>query len=198
MTSMTALKIARDQLRAHPSHRAVFCERPRGERFHVYVGRLTRSRRYVPRTGRPVCGSRTGRLRVCWGPIAVGTRAGRTLCHRCAAAAARIAPPTSPFDKATPLALLDLEAAALAVACHAEVHHVQGAAIRHGALTAGPVVAQHIDAGLRRYPDPDCCALPAKHADLSLEYTRGITAREVARANLRRLGAGALRPRPPR
>lgn len=63
---------------------AVPVRRPRGV-VHVYVGRLTRSGRAVPATGRPVCGIRTRRLRVLGPgsslhPLSVLVR----LCARCA------------------------------------------------------------------------------------------------------------------
>jgi hypothetical protein len=61
---------------------AVLAARPTSPVAHVHVGPLTRSRRFIPRAARPVCGMRTRRLHVLTEtPFMVA--ATRRLCVRC-------------------------------------------------------------------------------------------------------------------
>lgn len=61
--------------------------RPRSGVTHVYAGPLTRTGRFVPRAGRPVCGARTRRLSVVTPPPGWSSLSAepwsRRLCTRC-------------------------------------------------------------------------------------------------------------------
>ena len=63
---------------------AVLVGRPASPVAHVYVGPLTRSRRYVPRAARPVCRARTNRLHVQEQSLLL-VAAKRHLCAHCSA-----------------------------------------------------------------------------------------------------------------
>ena len=63
---------------------AVLATRPTSPVAHVYVGPLTRSRRFIPRAARPICGTRTRRLTVQDRPPFL-VAAERRLCVSCSA-----------------------------------------------------------------------------------------------------------------
>ncbi|NUO57280.1 MAG: hypothetical protein HOV78_11480 [Hamadaea sp.] len=59
--------------------------RPGSEVFHLYVGPLTPTGRYVPRTARSVCSARTRRLTVIQRAGSALDLGGRRVCGRCSA-----------------------------------------------------------------------------------------------------------------